>query len=138
MVSGTSTIYDNDGNILIDAPNTQDNATSTGTYNINYKTDVDKKGHNLELEATYSNTNSENFLNNNDNLDPTNIFNYFNDIGSDRNNTQINLDYTNPLSESTKLELGIEYRADNTDNINDTNQFYNWRNRIGRKLRFYI
>ena len=125
MASGTSMIRDNNGNLLIDAPNTQDNSSPTGTYNFNYKIDFAKKGHNLELEATYSKTDSESFLNNLDNIDPTNIFNYFNDIDSDRDNTQINLDYTNPLSEGSKLELGVEYRGDNTDNLNDTNQLIN-------------
>ena len=125
MASGTSTISDNNGNILISAPNTQDNSSPTGTYNLNYKIDFAKKGHNLELEATYSKTDSESFLNNIDDLDPTNIFNYFNDIDSDRDNTQINLDYTNPLGEGAKLELGLEYRGDNTDNLNDTNQLIN-------------
>lgn len=122
LASGSSRITDNNGDLLVDAPNSQDNNAPTGTYNVNYKLDFAKKGHSLELEATYSNTNAENYLNNIDNLDETSIFNYYNDISSDRNNTQINLDYTNPLDEDTKLELGIEYRGDNTDNSNLTNQ----------------
>jgi len=125
LASGSSVISDNNGNVLIDAPNAQENSFPTGTYNLNYKIDFAKKGHNLEFEATYSNTNGENFLDNRDNLDPTNIFNYFNDIDSDRDNTQINLDYTNPLDEKTKLELGLEYRGDNTKNFNNTNQLVN-------------
>ena len=122
-VGGSSRITDlTNGNLLIDAPNTQNNKFPTGTYNVNYKIDFNKKGHNLELEATYSNTNGENFQDNQDVLDPTSINNFFNDILSDRDNTQINLDYTNPLNETTKLELGLEYRGDNTDNSNLTNQ----------------
>ena len=122
FASGRSRISDTNGNLLINAPNTQDNTSPTGTYNVNYKVDFKKEGHNLELEATYSNTNAENFLNNLDDIDPTNINNYFNDIESKRNNTQLNLDYTNPLNEKTKLELGLEYRGDNTNNLNDTDQ----------------
>lgn len=122
FASGRSSISDTNGNLLINAPNTQDNTSPTGTYNVNYKVDFKKEGHNLELEATYSNTNAENFLNNLDDIDPTNINNYFNDIESKRNNTQLNLDYTNPLNEKTKLELGLEYRGDNTNNLNDTDQ----------------
>ena len=122
LASGRSRISDTNGNLLINAPNTQDNTSPTGTYNVNYKVDFKKEGHNLELEATYSNTNAENFLNNLDDIDPTNINNYFNDIESKRNNTQLNLDYTNPLNEKTKLELGLEYRGDNTNNLNDTDQ----------------
>lgn len=119
---GRSRISDNTGNLLIDAPNAQNNKVPTGTYNFNYKVDFAKKGHNLELEATYSDTDSDNLQENIDLLDPTSINNFFNDIESKRNNTQINLDYTNPLNETTKLELGLEYRADNTNNSNLTNQ----------------
>ena len=122
FASGRSRISDTNGNLLINAPNTQDNTSPTGTYNLNYKIDFKKEGHNLELEATYSNTDAENLLTNLDDIDPTNINNYFNDIESKRNNTQLNLDYTNPLNEKTKLELGLEYRGDNTDNLNDTDQ----------------
>lgn len=121
FTSGTSRIIDNTNTVLVDAPNTQDNNVPTGTYNVNYKLDFAKKGHNLEFEATYAKTNSDTFLNNVDSLDPTNIFNYFNDIDGKRDNTQINLDYTNPF-EKGKIELGVEYRGDNTRNFNDTDQ----------------
>lgn len=120
---GSSRITDlTTGNLLIDAPNEQTNKFPTGTYNFNYKVDFAKKGHNLELEATYSNTDGENFQDNTDILDPTSINNFFNDIVRESDNTQINLDYTNPLNETTKLELGLEYRGDNTNNTNLTNQ----------------
>ena len=122
LASGSSRITDNTGNLLINAPNSQDNSFPTGTYNFNYKVDFAKKGHNLELEATYSNTDGENFQDNMDLLDLTSINNFFNDINSQRDNTQINLDYTNPISEKGKLELGLEYRGDNTNNSNLTNQ----------------
>lgn len=60
---------------------------------------------------------------NNDLLNPTDgELNYFNDINNERDNILINLDYTNPISEKGKLELGLEYRADGTDNTNMTNQ----------------
>mgnify|MGYP005625850291 CR=1 FL=1 len=124
---GSSLVLDGSGNQLINAPNTQNNNSPTGTYNVNYKLDFDKKGHNLELEATYSNTDATNLLDNLNLLQQSsdfdyNVFNYFNNISNDRNNTQINLDYTNPISKKGKLELGIEYRGDETDNLNLTNQ----------------
>lgn len=128
LASGRSLISDTNGNVLINAPNTQDNNSPTGTYNVNYKIDFAKKGHNLEFEATYSNTDATNFLDNSDLVDPNSINNFFNDITSDRNNTQINVDYTNPLTDKTKLELGLEYRGDNTKNLNDTNQLVNTTN----------
>lgn len=124
---GRSLVFDNNGNTIINAPNIQNNDAPTGTYNLNYKLDFAKKGHNLELEATYSNTDAVNELVNFNLLQQSTdfdfrVFNYRNDINSDRSNSQINLDYTNPLSDKAKLELGVEYRGDNTDNINLTNQ----------------
>ena len=127
LASGRSIITDNSGNVIINAPNTQDNTSPTGTYNLNYKIDFAKKGHNLEFEATYSNTDAANLLDNLNLLQTSSdfdyrVFNYYNNINNDRNNAQLNLDYTNPLSDKTKLELGLEYRGDNTNNINLTNQ----------------
>ena len=57
--SGGTKVYDTNNNLLIDAPFTSDSGGNTsGVYNLNYKVDFDKKGHNLELEATYSNSDS--------------------------------------------------------------------------------
>ena len=127
LANGRSLVLDSNGNTLINAPNTQDNTSPTGTYNVNYKLDFAKKGHNLEVEATYSNTDATNILDNLNVLQQSSdfdygVFNYGNNINNDRNNTQINLDYTNPISEKGKLELGLEFRGDKTDNINITNQ----------------
>jgi outer membrane receptor protein involved in Fe transport len=124
---GTADIFDTNGNIQIQSPNSQTNYAPTQTYNLNYKVDFEKKGHNLEFEATYSKTDAENDLVNMNTLQQQTdfdyrVFNYFNDIGNNRNNALINLDYTNPLSDKTKLELGLEYRTDETNNTNITNQ----------------
>ena len=92
-------------------------------YNINYKHDFNKEGHNIEFEANYSNSDAPDNSINSDILDPNNPFlNYTNSIKNKRNNTLVNLDYTNPLTENVKLELGLEYRADNTSNINSNTQ----------------
>ena len=120
-------IVTSNGLETINAPNSQDNESPTGTYNMNYKVDFAKKGHNLELEATYSGTDGTQFITNRNTLqNPSDIdfrlLNYFNDITSDRSNTLINLDYTNPLSEKGKLELGLEYRTNETKNTNLTDQ----------------
>ena len=127
LASGRALISDENGNALINAPNTQNNNIPTGTYNVNYKIDFAKKGHNLEFEATYSNTNGENLLDNRNTLQNSGdfdyqVFNYYNNILNDRSNTQVNLDYTNPISDKEKIELGVEYRTDETDNTNLTNQ----------------
>ncbi|PQJ73877.1 outer membrane beta-barrel family protein [Polaribacter gangjinensis] len=127
FASGRALISDVNGNVIINAPNTQENSSPTGTYNLNYKIDFAKKDHNLEFEATYSNTDGTNFLNNLNLLQNTSdfdyeVYNYYNNINTKNSNSQVNIDYTNPLSEKTKLELGLEFRVDNTDNINLTNQ----------------
>jgi outer membrane receptor protein involved in Fe transport len=124
-VSGSTSITDADGDEFIRTRNPQDLTFPTETYNVNYKIDFDDKGHNLEFEGTYSSTEGNAFLDNVDELNSPSLQTFFNDIDTDRNNTQINLDYTKPLSEKGKLELGLEYRGDNTQNRNDTNQEVN-------------
>ncbi len=122
-----STIINGNGALISDARNIQLQENKSNTYNVNYKIDFDKKGHNLEFEATYSNTDSPEDAENNDalklisNLDYK-VFNYTNDIENNRNNTLINIDYTNPISKDGKLELGLEYRTNNTANNNITDQ----------------
>lgn len=100
-----------------------ENDNSTGTYNINYTMDFEKEGHNLEFEATYSESDSPEDATYTELLNPIDLTsNYFDEIENDYTNTLLNLDYTNPLSENTKLELGLEYRVNNTDNSRVTNQ----------------
>ncbi|MBE7628851.1 TonB-dependent receptor domain-containing protein [Tenacibaculum piscium] len=124
---GIAKVYDATNILTTNAPNTSDNENNTGSYNMNYKIDFQKKGHNLEFEATYSNSkNTDKLINKETFIANTNpkyqFLNYFNTIQNDRNNTLLNLDYTNPISENGKLELGVEYRTDETENTNKTNQ----------------
>jgi outer membrane receptor protein involved in Fe transport len=88
------------------------------TYNVDYKKNFKKEGHTIELEVNYSN---------NDNKEDAafvapDATNYITNKG---NNTLINLDYTNPLSETAKLELGLESRIENTKNNFDKDGSYN-------------
>lgn len=78
------------------------------TYNLDYKINFKKEGHNLELEINYSNgDNTEDAFYS----DPRTNY-----INIKRNNTLVNLDYVNPLSETAKLELGLESRIEDTKN----------------------
>ena len=96
---------------------------STGTYNLNYKIDFEKEGHNLEFEATYSESDSPEDAVYTELLNPIDLTsNYMDDVDNDYSNTLLNLDYTNPLSENTKLELGLEFRLNDTENSRVTNQ----------------
>jgi outer membrane receptor protein involved in Fe transport len=84
------------------------NDNYTQTYNLDYKKKFKKEGHLLEFEGNYSN---------NDNTENS-VFNKpeTNDITNKGENILLNLDYTNPLTETIKLEAGLETRIENTKN----------------------
>ena len=100
--------------------NAENNAAA---YNFNYTLDFDKKGHAIELEANYSTSDQPENSDFKELINPNNLFLNYNDIiENDRSTTLVNLDYTNPLSENSKLELGGEYRLDDTKNNRATTQ----------------
>lgn len=89
------------------------------TYNLAYTKKFKKEGHTLDFESNYSNNDdSEN-----------SIFTYSNprtnDISNKSNNVLLNLDYVNPLTETIKLEAGLETRIENTKNNFLENDAYN-------------
>lgn len=92
---------------------TMDQENISSQYNFDYKLDFEKEGHNLELEADYneySNDEDAVFL-----FTGSSFGNdYVDVVGTDRDQTTINLDYVNPISESIKLELGAEARLFNS------------------------
>ncbi|PKV49964.1 outer membrane receptor for ferrienterochelin and colicin [Aquimarina sp. MAR_2010_214] len=93
-----------------------DSDNQGSTYNFDYKHDFKKEGHNIELEIDYNAFESDsddrfNFVGGDGSFT-----NYIDLINNERKNTTINLDYVNPLSEKTKLELGYETRLRRTDN----------------------
>jgi outer membrane receptor protein involved in Fe transport len=108
--TGSTKVFDTTGNLTIDSPftSTSDGSRSSA-YNLNYKLDFEKKGHNIEFEATYSDSNSPEYA-----VRDTGNEN----IANKRNNTLFNLDYTNPVSKNGKLEIGGEIRINKTDNVN--------------------
>lgn len=88
------------------------------TYNLDYKKNLKKEGHFIEFEVNF---------NNNDDIEDAifvspNATNYITNKG---NNTLINLDYVNPFTETSKLEMGIESRIENTRNNFIKDGFYN-------------
>lgn len=105
------------------------------TYNLNYKRNFNKEGHSLEFETTYSITDNEQ------------IANYFLKSGipvvessytdltaNDRKTTNINVDYTNPINDNQKLEIGYESRIRKTTNTYEStlipDSFYNYNNDV--------
>lgn len=91
-----------------------DSENNSAQYNFNYKLDFEKEGHNIELEADYNEYG-------NDELGDFNftgaspIPNYDDFVDTERDRITVNLDYVNPLTETTKLELGVEARLFNSE-----------------------
>ncbi len=87
------------------------------TYNVDYKLNIDDKGHSIEFDASYIKT--ENPENNiySDAISPTNKeYNFFNTISNDTDTWLLHIDYVNPLSDTSKLEAGFDIRLFSTFN----------------------
>lgn len=86
-----------------------ENENFSQQYNLSYKLKLDEEDHTLELEADHNIFESDSF---NLNTFAGNLTrpNYLENTDANRDQTTINLDYVNPLSETTKLELGLEAR----------------------------
>ncbi|WP_225035493.1 outer membrane beta-barrel family protein [Winogradskyella sp. SM1960] len=123
--------------LYLDNPSLNESQFMTGEsendsqqYNFNYKHDFNEEGHNIELEVDYNTYEGIS--------DSNNIFyssqrpNFIEDTDTDRNSTTINLDYVNPLTETTKLELGLEAR------LFDTSIFYESDSREQNEFGDYI
>jgi outer membrane receptor protein involved in Fe transport len=113
--------------LVTNAPNEAKTKSNSGTYNLNYKLELDDKNeHNLEFEATYSNSDSPEKARYNELIDPLDLItNYSNNVENETDNFLFNLDYTLPLFEKGKLEIGGEIRTNKTTNLNISNQYEN-------------
>lgn len=83
-------------------------------YNLVFKHNFAKEGEKIDLEVdynTFEETESSDFIFSNISFPP----NYIDLVDTNREQTTINLDYVNPLSENAKLEMGLEARLYNTD-----------------------
>lgn len=88
-------------------------------YNLAYKKLFKKEGETLDFEATYNNSKGDQ----NSYFYPNGINTNQQDITAAKDKSSvINLDYVNPLSEKSKLELGAEARITRTDNDYTTNR----------------
>ncbi len=110
----TRVFFNNDASLnqVQDFTTIGDNLSSQ--YNMNYKLDFAKEGHNIEIEADYNTFGEEN---------QDRFFysgyspraNSIDDIEKDRTSFTGNIDYVNPLGEKAKLELGAEIRLFESD-----------------------
>lgn len=103
---------------------TRDNTNAS--YNVDFKHDFSKEGHSIELEADY-NTLKSDTNNDFDFTGNTPLANYDEFIDDTRTNTTINLDYVNPLTDNSTLEIGLETRLRRTGNtyVTDRADFNN-------------
>lgn len=100
--------------VLTDNTSTQfqdifgENSNTSQQYNFNYKLDIEE-GHSIELEVDQnifdSDANTTNLFNGN-NVRP----NFVEFTDTERTRLTVNLDYTLPLSENSKLEAGAQAR----------------------------
>ncbi|MFD0761036.1 TonB-dependent receptor domain-containing protein [Lutibacter aestuarii] len=118
---GTNVTFNN--NLNSNSKMIVDGESDSQAYNFNYKIDFNKKGHNLEFEANFSDSESPEAANYNELVRPNDLTtNYDDKIVNERSSKLYNIDYTNPLSENSKLELGLEARYNETNNSNVTTQ----------------
>lgn len=91
-----------------------DNDNRSSQYNFNYKLDFDEDGHNIELEADY------NTFENDENADfmfmgAAFSNDYMDFVNTQRDRLTVNLDYVNPISETVKIEAGLQARVFSSD-----------------------
>ncbi|TGD57936.1 outer membrane beta-barrel family protein [Flavobacterium humi] len=97
------------------------NKNNSQTYDAAFKHNFDKKDEVLDVEVNYSKTKNSEDTHYDDSSTESNgslasDFDTRNVIKGVTDYTQINIDYTNPLTEKTKLELGAETRIQTTKN----------------------
>jgi len=115
---GLTTInYDNALNSNIKQEFYNDNGNKNQTYDMVFKHEFDKKDENLELQFNYAHTeNSENTNYLETYFSPLQRFERVNTIFGKTDYFQANADYVNPISETLKLEAGLEARIQNSGN----------------------
>jgi iron complex outermembrane receptor protein len=79
-------------------------------YNFDYKLDLKKDGHNLELEVDYNHFNDAEVADFKS-TGSVQFPDYQDFVDTERKQTIANLDYVNPLDSISKLEVGIEARV---------------------------
>lgn len=123
IASGNSSIYVDNLVKLDDFQNNSNkNKNPSETYNLDYKHKFKKEGENIEFEANLNKN-----VGNENSIFATQlplVLTELNAITNDNMNTKINLDYTNPFKDNSKLELGSETRIENANNNYDLNNAY--------------
>ncbi len=112
--NGLTNIFYTDPSLNQDQNTLQANDNTASQYNFDVKHHFNKEGHNLELEVDYNK-----YTGNQDGdfkfTGASLIPNYMDFVDTKRDRVTANLDYVNPLSETTKLEAGLEARLFETN-----------------------
>jgi hypothetical protein len=90
-----------------------DGDNNSQQYNLDYKLDFDKEGQNIEFEIDHNIYNSDSETNNSFSGSASNRPDFYELTDTKRDRTSINLDYIDPLSENSKLEVGLQARLFN-------------------------
>lgn len=113
IISNTQAIFNNDNSFNQSQSLVGDGENNSSQYNLDYKLDFKKDGHNIELEVDHNIFNEDNPVDYMVLLGNQDSYQDFNE--TDRVSTTVNLDYVNPVSDNSKLELGLQARLFNTD-----------------------
>ncbi|RYD91293.1 MAG: TonB-dependent receptor, partial [Sphingobacteriales bacterium] len=90
------------------------------SYNLAFKHKFAKEGHTLDFEGNYNDSKNTQFVDYETATGATAPTYYTDDVVDKRQNATANLDYVNPLSEKSTLELGAEARLIRSDNDYNT------------------
>lgn len=90
------------------------------TYNVAFKHKFEKEGHTLDFEGNYNDTKETQGVDYRTVIGSNTPEFYNDDVEDKRENYTLNLDYVNPLSERSTLELGAESRIIRSDNTYHT------------------
>ncbi|WP_298556692.1 outer membrane beta-barrel family protein [uncultured Algibacter sp.] len=94
--------------------NATTSGNNSGQYNLAYKHEFTDEDETLDIEIDYNDFENDEIAN----------FDYFNfdfppsfvdNVGTDRNQTTINIDYVKPINEKTKIEAGLQALLFNSD-----------------------
>lgn len=96
-----------------------DNENRNNAYNLAFKHKFDKEGHTLDFEGNYNDSKETQYVNYNTRTGNEPDL-YKDNVVDNRENATLNLDYVNPLSEKSTLELGAEARIIRSDNTYNT------------------
>src|SRR5690606_41016715 len=132
-----SNVFDNNNRILYN--NLSENLWKyrNQDYSLNFKQDFEKDDHHIVLDAIYSTSNNDDFRDFRNEfpiLNAPHLYVEKRDGGND--NIRINLDYTNQIIDGGKIESGIQFRQEKTDNQMISTQMFDFIDEEGQIISY--